>query len=1532
MSDTRRLALELHEIRQLALGHATNPQFGNSSVDGEGLSFRDGDGNEIGRIGGDGGNGLEIRYVDAPKPLPPTAPVATGDANLIRVEWDGGWVRIEGGTPVRDLDAIDAPAVDRVEVHVSMDENFVPDPVLSFAGVLPVTQEGGAHTVGPLAEAGDYYVVLMARGKDGQYSAPSERTHVVTTVGLMESELFDLALRADEARESADGKNTVHYGEEPVAPEGGFSEGDLWFDTTEDPETGFRKNTPHLWDPFANNGEGGWVSAADSRVDAIRDAQDALREDVERIVTDGAGATTYWLPAKPGEATDPPPREGDLWFDTSESGGNALHRFDGQGWVSASDSRFQTLQDAQDDFASRVEQELSDVENAASDAQQAADDALAAINAGDALWGDPGFEVGYGPIGDTHPDINRSTVHAYQGAWSIEYTTNGDGALIYPGLTVASVTPGRVYRLSAAVRSDDGLTFQSWVQQRAADGSLVRAEDHFNVPGGVGSWALGSEIYEIAEGVAALRLSPLVPASDNGTAGQKLYLDNFTLTDITDGYEQYREAILAAQDAQETAGEAKALAEAAVGAAEGGNTNFFNTSPPTGVGSLVGDRWFQRDTGHAIIGMWLWDGDNWVRQTLNNEVIGNLDAGKITTGHLEGARIKAGSITADRLVVGVSQNMLVDSLFKNAEINAARATAVWQPVAHGVETHFEASGSVLNQSLYLTTDGSPNAPETRLAVDSNTSWSVQVDVKVGEGAASIDRMFYSFVGFRADGSGRFSTALLNRPGGGTQVTSADGWVRMTAEYDWSAVGDVVMVAPRLLVTQGGGGGGTYSIRNPFVGEQSGATLIKDGAITTDKIAVGAITAESGVVESLDAGDISVGELDAARIGANTITADKMLVGPRPDNMIVDVAAVTGETAPHQAVDGSTLLMMPGITGIDGYNPGPHLTARSSASPGEGTNRGVVAFGTTNGGTRAPVEPSTDYALSGLVRVGSRRPHGTPNVHWAYTEYDHAGVSLGTTHLGDSQTVAGWDWSQVVGEFTTQQATSSVEILLSCNQPSTDVRIVKPAFRPKVGTTLIEDGAITTEKIAVGAITAESGIIGSLDAGVITTGELRGELIRAQSIAGESLAVDAIDGKTITGATIRTSSAGARVELDASGLRQYNLAGQPIVDMTGGNVTVMGALYSGQPGFSRVQIDNQLWPGGQYVPREDGSMAQVLGAGMRVGREAYHAVDVFHGSYDELDGTTGEAAVVRGPGESAVNALYMTNSGKAWWRSTFADERRVDMMIIPENSTHQVTSERGGSRYAASAQRAWQYSGGSVFGHHQVWATASNHSASVQMDLGQPSGLTEAGMEFRVERSGTSGTGIFTLGSTYARMGHGSGYVSIGESALNGATITMSGARFRFSGIADTSNPANAYISQGGYISRESSSRKLKIAEKPVEAGRGDGQFDDALLSVPVVTWFDRKDAEALADYQTAVHEDEWPSQIPDEITPLRRIPGVFAEDVDQAGLSEFVEYAESGEAKAVHYSRLGVALIPVVRRLRDRVDELERKMGEMANA
>src|SRR5699024_10587663 len=93
---------------------------------------------------------------------------------------------------------------------------------------------------------------------------------------------------------------------------------------------------------------------------------------------------------------------------------------------------------------------------------------------------------------------------------------------------------------------------------------------------------------------------------------------------------------------------------------------------------------------------------------------------------------------------------------------------------------------------------------------------------------------------------------------------------------------------------------------------------------------------------------------------------------------------------------------------------------------------------------------------------------------------------------------------------------------STSSPMVNLGVRDVSIYRMTGQTLIQNGAITTDKLAVGSITAESGIIESLDLGKATVGELDGIRIMGQSVRGEQLSGDAIDGKVITGATYRTS--------------------------------------------------------------------------------------------------------------------------------------------------------------------------------------------------------------------------------------------------------------------------------------------------------------------------------------------------------------------------------------------------------------------------
>ena len=79
------------------------------------------------------------------------------------------------------------------------------------------------------------------------------------------------------------------------------------------------------------------------------------------------------------------------------------------------------------------------------------------------------------------------------------------------------------------------------------------------------------------------------------------------------------------------------------------NRVWYATSAPGSTrGERAGDTWF-RYSGTTIIGQWRWTGSSWATQTIGNQVIANLDAGKITSGTIDARRIGAETIDASKI-------------------------------------------------------------------------------------------------------------------------------------------------------------------------------------------------------------------------------------------------------------------------------------------------------------------------------------------------------------------------------------------------------------------------------------------------------------------------------------------------------------------------------------------------------------------------------------------------------------------------------------------------------------------------------------------------------------------------------------------------------------------------------------------------------------------------------------------------------------------------------------------------------------------
>lgn len=159
-------------------------------------------------------------------------------------------------------------------------------------------------------------------------------------------------------------------------------------------------------------------------------------------------------------------------------------------------------------------------------------------------------------------------------------------------------------------------------------------------------------------------------------------------------------------------------------------------------------------------------------------------------------------------------------------------------------------------------------------------------------------------------------------------------------------------------------------------------------------------------------------------------------------------------------------------------------------------------------------------------------------------------------------------------------------------------------------------------------------------------------------------------------------------------------------------------------------------------------------------------------------------------------------------------------------------------------------------------------------------------------------------------------VGYNPSATGGGTRIELNAEFThipFAWSSTTSNGANLYIDSGGALLRSSSSSKYKLDieyEQQAETA-------NRLLTLDPATWHDKFESKQLDKFHKIGVDPEISIDMSN-----RRYYGIIAEDLVKAGLEHLVSRnVETGEVEGVEYSKIGVALIPIIRDLRNRLND-----------
>lgn len=734
----------------------------------------------------------------------------------------------------------------------------------------------------------------------------------------------------------------------------------------------------------------GLVGSASSKADAAKAAADAAKTEAANALGIAAGKGDVLIQsAAPATAMR---KATTLWIDTT-NGANTPKRWSGTAWVAVTDK-------AVIDAAKAAAAADAKAQQAAKDAADAAAKAESAIRQAPTLFE---WTADFNPGNST---TQKKT------ATEVSYNGNQAAAQYAHRLTSKSVpiSGNRVYRMQAIV-SNTGTAaarFQSGFYLNNASGGYVSSlwpSDSTNpVPAGASRITVTStpRVGDLAAGVETA--SAAIYFLDS----QPMILHDMKVVDVTD--------IISAQE----------TADSALTMAGSKSTVYYDTKNPTGTANK-GDVWRKVDANKNVVAEWFWSAANkWESSQVTNELISNLDVGKLVAGSatinsavvskiaaqtasIQKADIKnltvsngtfssavveklwadvihARKITADMVVISSGANLIVDPNFTDDALNKIR-----QDYANSTgATGWYWTGSYWYSKAGLT-DGTHTFP-----LRSTADGSIYSDLTIETGA----RYLMRWEGFISGTSAttRMAARVKKRDGStryigvGPTRSMASGWAFYTNE--WTPEADDISFCPEVQflsavsVTR-------FAMRNPSITAMASGELIVDGAVTAAKVAANAITAGKVAANAITADKISSGAVTAIKIAANAITADKISASAVTGAKIAANTITAGNIAAN-AITASELaagavkaenISADAITGktiSGGAIKGTTVTGGSVTMEGSGylvtmrsdSNGGYLGFnpsgGTSWGTMRAEVEKDSG-ATTGAATLVLRSP-------------------------------------------------------------------------------------------------------------------------------------------------------------------------------------------------------------------------------------------------------------------------------------------------------------------------------------------------------------------------------------------------------------------------------------------------------------------------------------------------------------------------------------------------------------------------------
>ena len=1039
--------------------------------------------------------------------------------------------------------------------------------------------------------------------------------------------------------------------------------------------------------------------------------------------------------------------------------------------------------------------------------------------------------------------------------------------------------------------------------------------------------------------------------------------------------------------------------------------------------------------------------------TAGSGIIASLDAGKITTGELDGTFIKAGTVLADRLIVSATDNLNRDPNFNFPDTMWLTSTEMGAgPERWSTDIKY-AGGSrsmVLTQRPQGSNQSSYAAVPTEFyEVIPGDSYSVSSMVYSDTGTdanlLSVSQQVYFYNSSKNILSGAPGNQVSGRTNAVDWVTGQ--WNKVGGTTTLTVPEGAAYMRPRLTVYKNANvtpGTRKYYIGAISVMRAMDGTLITPEAITTPHIKTGAITAESGIIASLDAGKINTGSMHGKYIEAGTLLASTIAVR---DNM---------NLLPNITYEAESWTLSSGATIIDSS-----LSAekRRFNFPATALAQALSPDVQVIPGEKIKIECKT-YGTS-----------ATQNLELCWFGRDGKGAEAGSAVLVKSTTAN----ETLVVEWEVPSTVFSVRFSVRVPATTPVNTAVTGAYsftaRKMTGGVLIENGAVDADKIAANSITADNGKIASIDASKITVGELNGKLIKSGTVMSNSLVVgdfqnyatiDATRGVNVTNpAEWATDSEGewTKSKVGAGSYLFFMDRGGPIpfktgekfrVSFTGYSTvnqtsTLCGYFYNGPDGGSitysptinvpmtttateysyEVTVPNissitgsGSWVFGFYNTTANNIRVKdvrilkmtdstvITGDAILTRHIATDAVEsrnikanavtadkIIAGAITtvKIDAEAVDASKIKANAvttvkldaeavtadkikANAITAIKIdanaVTSDKIMSKAVIADKIAVGAITADKLDADAITGKKitggtitgttinGGDLFMSSSDYAIEArtgGDGAYLGFRTPRSvTAGTIRATDEINIGgssadtptltlrspNSSGYPERGfikmLSNKTANGGSNQPPIFTnMNLVFDHSGNGHVFGTNGLSLYgNGASLDIgrdsTSKRLLSTEVYDRtySGNANMYITNNGVMGRSTSALKYK---EDVQVFDSLG-YEDALLSIETKTWVDKVEAKSYREYL------EWEkthpfSPIPREMVEYptsepKRHFGAIADEFDSLGLTHLVSYGSSGEVEGLAYDKIGVALISIIKKQRDKISVLEASLAE----